>query len=115
MDGVVTFWPSGKSIKVKPGTTLLDAARRANIPIRTRCGGKAACFMCKVTVRPGSQLQPIGDVERNKLSGLDGNHERLSCQARVAGKVDVEIPLDPLRAAVARQLARQAEENDDLW
>lgn len=45
MDGVVTFWPSGKSIKVKPGTTLLDAARRANIPIRTRCGAKllASC------------------------------------------------------------------------
>ncbi|WP_054024367.1 2Fe-2S iron-sulfur cluster-binding protein [Bacillus sp. FJAT-28004] len=115
MDGVVTFWPSGKSIRVKPGTTLLDAARRANIPIRTRCGGKAACFMCKVTVRPGSDLQPIGDVEKNKLSGLDGDHVRLSCQARVAGNVDVEIPLDPLRAAVARQLAKQAEENDDLW
>jgi len=115
MDGVVTFWPAGKSVRVKPGTTLLDAARRANIPIRTRCGGKAACFMCKVTVRPGSDLQPIGEVEKNKLLGLDEDHVRLSCQARVAGKVDVEIPLDPLRAAVAKQLARQAEENDDLW
>ncbi|OMF35170.1 ferredoxin [Paenibacillus sp. FSL H8-0548] len=115
MDGEVTFWPSGKSIKVKQGTTLLDAARRANLPIRTRCGGKAACFMCKVSVRPGSELQPIGENERRKLSGLEGDHIRLSCQARVAGKVIVDIPLDPLRAAVERQLARQAEENDDLW
>lgn len=115
MDGEVTFWPSGKTVKVKRGTTLLDAARRANIPIRTRCGGKAACFMCKVTVRPGSELAPIADNELRKLSGLEGDHIRLSCQARVAGKVDVEIPLDPLRAAVARQLARQAEESDDLW
>lgn len=115
MNGEVTFWPSGRSIKVKPGTTLLDAARRANVSIRTRCGGKAACFMCKVAVRPESELQPIGDMERRKLSGLDGDHFRLACQARVAGKVDVEVPPDPLRAAVARQLARQAEENDDLW
>ncbi|KRE54364.1 2Fe-2S iron-sulfur cluster-binding protein [Paenibacillus sp. Soil522] len=115
MDGEVTFWPSGRTIKVKPGTTLLDAARRANIPIRTRCGGKAACFMCKVTVRPGSELQPIADNERRKLSGLEGDNIRLSCQAKVAGKVNVEIPLDPLRSAVARQLARQAEETDELW
>jgi uncharacterized 2Fe-2S/4Fe-4S cluster protein (DUF4445 family) len=115
MNGEVTFWPSGRTVKVKPGTTLLDAARRANVSIRTRCGGKAACFMCKVTVRPDSELLPIADNERRKLSGLDGCHIRLACQARVAGKVDVEVPLDPLRAAVERQLARQAEQDDDLW
>ncbi|WP_138753489.1 2Fe-2S iron-sulfur cluster-binding protein [Paenibacillus sinopodophylli] len=115
MDSEVTFWPEGKTVKVKRGTTLLDAARRANIPIRTRCGGKAACFMCKVSVRPDSELMPIADIERRKLSGLDDDQFRLSCQARVAGKVVVDIPLDPLRAAVARQLARQAEESDDLW
>ncbi|CAM3969772.1 2Fe-2S iron-sulfur cluster-binding protein [Paenibacillus alkaliterrae] len=115
MNGEITFWPSGRSIKVKPGTTLLDAARRANVPIKTRCGGKAACFMCKVTVRPGSELQPISDNERRKLAGMDGSHIRLACQARAAGKVDVEVPLDPLRAAVARQLARQAEEDGNLW
>lgn len=114
MNGEVTFWPSGRTVKVKPGTTLLDAARRANISIPTRCGGKAACFMCKVNVRPGSELQPISDNERRKLSGLE-DHIRLGCQAKVAGKVHVDVPLDPLRAAVARQLARQAEENDDLW
>ncbi|WP_424766081.1 2Fe-2S iron-sulfur cluster-binding protein [Paenibacillus sp. sgz302251] len=115
MNGEVTFWPSGKVVKVKPGTTLLEAARLANLPIKTRCGGKAACFMCKVMVRPGGELQPISDNERRKLSGLDGDQIRLACQAKVEGKVEVDIPLDPLRAAVARQLARQAEENDDLW
>ncbi|NIK77575.1 uncharacterized 2Fe-2S/4Fe-4S cluster protein (DUF4445 family) [Paenibacillus castaneae] len=115
MNGEVTFWPSGRTVKVKPGTTLLDAARRANLPISTRCGGNAACFMCKVSVRPGSELQPISDIEHRKLSGLEGDLTRLACQARVAGKVHVDIPLDPLRAAIARQLARQAEERDELW
>lgn len=84
------------------------------MPIATRCGGKAACFMCKVAVRPESMLQPIADIERRKLAGLDENHIRLACQAKAAGKVVVDVPLDPLRAAVARQLAKQAEE-DDLW
>ncbi len=115
MSGEVTFWPSGRSVKVKPGTTLLDAARRAGVPIQTRCGGKAACFMCKVNVRPGSDLMPISEQERRKLGGLDEGGTRLSCQARIRGKAEVDIPLDPLRAAVARQLAKQAEEDDSLW
>ncbi|MFF2482150.1 2Fe-2S iron-sulfur cluster-binding protein [Paenibacillus sp. NPDC058071] len=114
MNGTVTFYPSGKTIKVKPGTTLLDAARRAGLTIRTRCGGKAACFMCKVSVREGSELLPIADQERNKLAGMEERHMRLACQARVRGTVAVDIPLDPLRAEIERQLARQAED-DELW
>lgn len=69
--------------------------------------------MCKVNVHPGSKLLPIGEVESRKLAGLDEQGVRLSCQARVNGDCVVEIPPDPLRAAVARQLARQQE--DDLW
>jgi 2Fe-2S ferredoxin len=111
----VTFWPSGKKVAVKRGTTLLDAARRANVLIQTRCGGKAACFMCKLTVLPGSELMPISDNERRKLAGLDGEGIRLGCQARVDGKVEVTVPLDPLKAAIARQLARQAEQDEPLW
>lgn len=114
MDAEVRFWPSGKSVRVKRGTTVLDAARRAGVTIATRCGGKAACFMCKVTVRPGSELFPIGDEERRKLAGLDEQHIRLSCQTRVSGKAEVELPPDPLRSAVAKALARQKEQ-DELW
>ncbi|MFF2090123.1 2Fe-2S iron-sulfur cluster-binding protein [Paenibacillus sp. NPDC058174] len=116
MNGEVRFLPSGKTVKVRRGTTLLDAARQAGLTIRTRCGGKAACFMCKMSVLPGSELLPIADNERHKLAGLEGEHIRLSCQARVAGKVTAEIPPDPLRSAVEKLLAKQAEELDDkLW
>jgi len=110
----ITFYPSGVTIKVRRGITLLEAARMANVPIRTRCGGKAACFMCKVKVRAGSVLKPIEDNERRKLSGLEQEGFRLSCQAKVAGDVEVDVPLDPLRAAVERELARQRE-RDELW
>ncbi|MCR2803024.1 2Fe-2S iron-sulfur cluster-binding protein [Paenibacillus soyae] len=114
MDAEVTFYPSGKSARVRRGTTVLDAARRAGVTIATRCGGKAACYMCKVTVRPSSQLLPIGDEERRKLAGLDEKNIRLACQTRVSGKTEVELPPDPLRAAVAKALARQKEE-EELW
>lgn len=115
MDAEIEFRPSGKSVKVKRGTTVLEASRKAGAIIPTRCGGKASCFMCKVKVLPGSELLPIGDAERRKLGALADDGMRLSCQARAAGRVAVEIPPDPLRAAVARQLARQKEEEDGLW
>lgn len=115
MNAEVKFWPSGRSVKVKRGTTVLDAARRAGVSITTRCGGKAACFMCKVTVCPGSELLPMGDEERRKLAGLEERNIRLSCQAKVSGSVEVDIPPDPLRAAVENALARQKEQDNEIW
>ncbi|MEK3881463.1 2Fe-2S iron-sulfur cluster-binding protein [Paenibacillus sp. PL2-23] len=114
MDAEVVFYPGGKSARVRRGTTVLDAARRAGVTIATRCGGKAACFMCKVTVRPSSELLPMGDAERRKLAGLEQKHMRLACQTRVSGRTEVELPPDPLRSAVANALARQ-KEMDELW
>ncbi|MBW7473457.1 2Fe-2S iron-sulfur cluster binding domain-containing protein [Paenibacillus oenotherae] len=110
----ITFLPSGRSASVRAGTTVLDAARKAGVPIRTRCDGKAACLMCKVTTASGQGLSPLSDNERRKLAGLEGQGTRLACQTKVTGKAVVEVPEDPLRAAVRRQLMRQAEE-DELW
>ncbi|WP_274651657.1 2Fe-2S iron-sulfur cluster-binding protein [Paenibacillus humicola] len=114
MNPHITFLPSGKRIAVRPGTTVLDAARRAGVPIRTRCDGKASCLMCKVTAPSRGGLSPLSEQERRKLAGLDKQGTRLACQARIAGNAVVEVPEDPLKAAVRRQLERQAED-DDLW
>ncbi|MCS7462459.1 2Fe-2S iron-sulfur cluster-binding protein [Paenibacillus doosanensis] len=105
----VTFLPDGKSVEVRPGTTLLDASRRARVTIRTRCGGKAACLMCKVTA--GDQgLAAANQNERLKLGGLLEQGFRLACQAKVTGDCLITLPEDPLKAAVRKQLERQQEE-----
>jgi 2Fe-2S ferredoxin len=109
----VHFWPDDKKITVRPGTTLLDAGRRAGVQIRTRCGGKAGCLMCKVTVKDQNGLSPMKQNERIKLGSLAEDGSRLACQAAVVGNVEVEVPEDPLKAAVRAQLAKQQEE--DLW
>ncbi|MDR6549458.1 2Fe-2S iron-sulfur cluster-binding protein [Paenibacillus qinlingensis] len=108
----VHFWPDNKKIKVRPGTSLLDAGNRAKVHIRTRCGAKAACLMCKVKVNDQSGLAPMNTNERLKLGSLVHEGVRLACQARVTGAVEVHIPEDPLKAAIRAQLARQAEDND---
>ena len=38
---------------------------------------------------------------------------RLSCQAKVCGQLSVEVPEDPLKAAIRKQLERQ--QQDDDW
>jgi 2Fe-2S ferredoxin len=108
----VHFWPDNKSIKVRPGTTLLDAGNRAKVHIRTRCGAKAACLMCKVKVTDQSGLAPMNTNELLKLGSLGDDGIRLACQARVIGAVQVTIPEDPLKAAIRAQLARQAADDD---
>jgi 2Fe-2S ferredoxin len=112
MDCKVTFYPDDKSIKVKSGTTVLDAAKRARVAIRTRCGGHASCLMCKVTVHDQSGLSPIASKEAIKLGDLKDRSIRLSCQARLMRNTEVIIPEDPLKAAIRAQLAKQREEDD---
>jgi 2Fe-2S ferredoxin len=109
----ITFWPDNKKIGVRPGTTLLDAGRKARVNIRTRCGGKAACLMCKVRVEDQSGLEPMNQNERLKLGSQASEGYRLSCQARVKGTVNATVPEDPLKAAIRAQLAKQKE--DDNW
>ncbi|MBD2845175.1 (2Fe-2S)-binding protein [Paenibacillus sp. IB182496] len=105
----IQFLPGGQKTAVRPGTTVLEAARRARIALPTRCGGKAGCLMCKVYDRGNSGLSAPSDKERAKLAGAAADL-RLGCQAKIIGPSTVEVPEDPLKAAVRRQLERQREE-----
>lgn len=108
------FMPLGRTVEVRQGTTILQAARKAGIAIVTRCGGNASCFMCKVKVMDNIGLMEMQDNEKRKLAGLEGTGTRLACQAKIVGPVIVELPPDPLRAAIARQIQLQKEQ-DTLW
>lgn len=114
MASEITFMPGGKSIQARPGTTVLDAARKARVHIRTRCSGKAACLMCKVKVIEGGEsgLNAMNVNERLKIGGLYEDGYRLACQAQLSGQgpVSVLIPEDPLKSAIRRQLEKQREE-----
>lgn len=113
----VTFHPSGKIVKVRPGTTLLAASRRAGVPVKTRCGGKANCMMCKVKIMQGAEsLTPVKRSELLRLgeANLSGGF-RLSCQAGLTGNVVVEVPEDRLKSVVRALLDKQKNEEDELW
>ncbi|OAB44266.1 2Fe-2S iron-sulfur cluster-binding protein [Paenibacillus glacialis] len=119
MDHTITFKPAGKHIKVRQGTSVLNAARNCGVYIPTRCGGKAGCLMCKVEVSGSDShaLSPIHDVEKRKLGSLVNEGIRLSCQALIQSDVAVNIPEDRLKAAIRKQLeaARNRDFDDELW
>ncbi len=82
----VTFHPAVVTVEVDAGASLLDAARRADLPIRNDCGGQGACGRCLVEVR------------RGEVSRLKSRHEvpegrDLACRTLVGdGDVEVFLP-----------------------
>ena len=113
MSNEVTFMPMNKTIVIRNGVSLLEAARKANIAIRTRCGGKAGCLMCKLKQLSASGLSDPSEQEKRKLGSALAEGIRLGCQARITGDTIVEVPEDPLQATVRRLLQQQ--EDDALW
>ncbi|MEI7024562.1 2Fe-2S iron-sulfur cluster-binding protein [Paenibacillus sp. y28] len=110
----LTFLPDNKTIEVPPGTSVLHAARKANLIIRSRCAGNAACLMCKVTALSGQGLSQVQDKEARKLGPLVKQNVRLACQVKIIGDAQVEVPEDPLKAVIRAKLREQQEE-DKLW
>ena len=111
----ITFQPSDKTVKVRSGITVLRAAREAKIHISTRCGGQAGCLMCKVLVEPGqaAAFTSPTEAERRKLGFQLEQGYRLACQAKICGQGVVQVPEDPLKAAIRKQLEKQ--QDDSLW
>ncbi|MFO7840019.1 MAG: ASKHA domain-containing protein [Desulfosalsimonadaceae bacterium] len=88
-DCQVTFQPDGRSAVVHAGSTLLDAARKADVYINASCNGKGACGKCKLIVNSG-------DVEKTETPLLSDREKQkgyvLACQTRVQGDVAVTVP-----------------------
>lgn len=97
----VTFLPDGKTVEVRPGSSILDAAWDAEVDLPHNCGGVAACTTCHVWIERGLEsLSEIEDREDDKLNEAAGlaPSSRLGCQAKV-GEVDVVVRIPGNRIA----------------
>lgn len=92
----VTFRPAGARCVLEDGETILDAARRLDLPVDAACGGKGVCGKCLFKALSGPFDAPskeeAGLIPREGLaSGL-----RLSCVARPLGDTEVYLPEESL-------------------
>jgi 2Fe-2S ferredoxin len=83
-------------VTARPGTSILDAAAKAHIPVGSACGGVCACSTCHVHVVAGAEL--LDDQEDEEADVLDKAFDvrptsRLGCQARVVGDGVIEIQI----------------------
>ena len=85
---VVEFRPSGNTVEVNPGTSLLDASRLANVLIDAPCGGNGTCGKCAVVI-------VNGDIESTTetIESPYSDNSVLACKAKVLhSNVIIEIP-----------------------
>jgi 2Fe-2S ferredoxin len=97
----VTFLPAGRAVAVAPGTSILDAARAAEVELPHNCGGVCACVTCHVWVEEGlASLAEPSEREDDKLSEAMGlaATSRLGCQA-VVGAADLTVRIPGNRIA----------------
>lgn len=85
----VKFFPFESTVSVFSGTSILDAARKANLPVKTTCGGKGTCGDCVVRVLSGTY--------QSKLSGalseeLFRQGYALACQTEVNDNLIIQLP-----------------------
>ena len=81
--------PATVRIRVADGTSLLDAARVAGLPIASACSGVALCARCGLEILAGREaLDPERDDERRqKQRNRVPAEQRLACRAGVHGAV----------------------------
>lgn len=87
--------PEPLSVEVEPGSSILQAAQKADAKVGFACGGNCACSTCHVYVRKG--YDSLSDVEENEEDILDKAFDvrpvsRLGCQAKI-GDADLECEI----------------------
>jgi 2Fe-2S ferredoxin len=91
----ITFLPMRKTVTVKPGTTVLQAALDNRINLDHSCNGNMACTTCHIYIRSGeASLMPSTPDEDDLLDGAENVQpcSRLGCQTIVHHDLTVEIP-----------------------
>ena len=88
----VLFQPYKITVEIEYGTTLLEAANAAQLPVGNSCGAEGTCGRCGLRLLSGSLPDPspreVKVAQANRLeSGL-----RLSCM--VKPNSDVEVTAD---------------------
>ena len=80
-----------KSLKVRPGSTLLSALATESIFLPSACGGGGTCAMCKCQVDAGGgEILPTekGHISRSEAK----DNWRLACQVKIKEDMKVHVP-----------------------
>lgn len=88
--------PNGRTLRVPPGATILEALNEHGIRHASVCGGRARCTTCRVRVLKGREALPAPSaLEAAALARIGAPPDcRLACQTRPVGDLSI-VPLLP--------------------
>lgn len=87
----VTFLPYNVTVDVGKGTSVLEAAHKANIYINSICGGDGICGKCKVIIDKGKvDSAPTANLKREEIQ----QNYVLACGSKVVDDLQVLIPTE---------------------
>lgn len=94
MQHTVRFLPSERCVTAASGTSLLEVARDAGLPVASACGAEAVCARCGLEILEGAEsLAPESDREvRVKQRNRIDPQLRLACQIPLRGDLVVTAP-----------------------
>lgn len=79
-----------KEVKAQKGKTILQISQSNGIPQTSACGGMGICTTCMCMVEKNPEN--LGEATEAELNmGMDGQINRLGCQAQVNGDVTVAL------------------------
>jgi len=80
-------------LQAKPGSTLMEVLRDADLGIAALCGGMCACATCHVYI-DGAWISRLGERQSDETALLEDlpayqpAQSRLSCQIRLSSELD---------------------------
>ena len=82
----VRFCRTASRSRCRPGTTILEAAKKAHAQVGFACGGVCACSTCHVYVKQG--FDSLSEQQENEEDILDKafdvrSSSRLGCQSKI--------------------------------
>lgn len=94
----------GRTLRARPGATLLEIARAHGEPLAAICGGRARCTTCRVQVIAGGEALPApAGAEAAALTRIGAPADvRLACQIRPAADLAARplVPAGEARGAL---------------
>lgn len=83
MDINITFCKGGKEwcVCAQPNQTILEVARKYDIPLPCECEGSVACSTCHVVVRDREIINEVNEVQENveDIDNID-KEENMECK-----------------------------------
>ena len=89
MECTVRFLPSEREIRVPAGTTLLEAARRAGLPVASACGADGICARCGLDILEGGERLPCPSEREARIKSAN----RIDDSLRLACRIQLDCDL----------------------